>query len=382
MKLGLVLTNDWELYGDGSGDFFEVQYEPTMKLFELLENQNARITLMAECMQQFAYKEMSDGKSKDITNAWENALKSAISIKSDVQLHLHPQWINSEYKDNKWRLDMTKWSLASLPPEIIYELIKSGKDYLLSILKKIDQNYECIAFRAGSYCIQPSEKVIPALIENGFKCDTSVTQGLYAEGLYDFRNANSNLFPWYIDTNVNQKAAEKSPIIEYPIYSINKLFSEALNKYSTKLNNKFLFGVDIPKDEIDWIKKRDALKEIRYPRQNRYYKKKERRTFSWYAGKILSRSAIQLDYDYIPATLFVKLLINLYNSKELENFRSKNIVIPVIASGHIKDIPDIYNIEKIIRSINEKHKDKIFFMTLTEAINNYYEIEKEIRELP
>jgi hypothetical protein len=382
MKLGLVLTNDWELFGDGSGDFFEVQYDPTMKLLELFGKQKAKITLMAECMQQFAYRKMTDSKSKDIANAWENALNTAVSLKNDVQLHLHPQWINSEYKDDRWLLDMSKWSLASLQPDEISDLIKNGKDYLTSLLRKDDNNYDCIAYRAGSYCIQPSEKVIPALIENRIKCDTSVTKGLYAENLYDFRNAHSNISPWYIDIDVNKKAMNSSSIIEYPIYSINKLYSEALNKCSAKLNNRFLFGIDIPKDEIDWIKKRDALKEVRYPRQNRYYKKKERRTFSWYARKILSRSAIQLDYDYLPATLFVKLLTNLYNSKELDNYRSKNIIIPMIASGHIKDIPDLYNIEKILSILNNDHEDKIVFLTLTEAVNNFYQIEKEMKVLP
>ncbi len=380
MKLGLVLTNDWELFGDGSGDFFEIQYDPTMNLLELFEKQNAKVTLMAECMQQWEHLKIAGEHSwaKDIASGWEEVLRSAIDHGSDVQLHIHPQWIDATYQDKKWNLDMSKWALSSLPEIEISNIINNGKQYLVSLLKPINKKYECIAFRAGSYCIQPSDEVIPALIENGFQCDTSVTKGLYAEGLYDFRNAHSNIFPWFIDSDVNKEATKRSSIIEYPIYSLTKQYSEVLNKYSTKLNNKILFGVDIPKDEIDWIEKRDALKEIRYPRQNRYYKKKEKRNLSWYAGKILSRSAIQLDYDYLPATLFVKLLINLYNSKDLERYRSKDIIIPVIASGHIKDVPDLYNIEKILRLINEDHKDKIEFMTLTEAINNYYKHKKEM----
>jgi hypothetical protein len=384
MKLGLVLTNDWELFGDGSGDFFEIQYDPTMNLLELFEKQNAKVTLMAECMQQWEHLKIAGEHSwaKDIANGWEEVLRSAIDHGSDVQLHLHPQWINSEYKNDKWKLDMRKWSLASLHTNEVSELIKKGKEYLKSLLKGTDQNYQCIAFRAGSYCIQPSDKVISALIENGFQCDTSVTQGLYAEGLYDFRKAYSNIFPWYINNDVQKKSDGKTSLIEYPIFSFEKLYSEALNKYAPAINNKIAFGINIPNDEISWAKKRDHLKSIRYPRENRYYKKKEKKDLKWYLKKLVSKTTIQLDYDYLPATLFVNILNNLYNSALLDEYRELDIIIPVIASGHIKDVPDLYNIEKILRLINEDHKDKIEFMTLTEAINNYYEIEKEMEVLP
>jgi len=380
MKLALVMTNDWELFGDGSGDFFEIQYDPTMKLFDLLEKHNAKITLMAECMQQWEHLKISNNnkKAKDIANAWENAIRTSLRTGNDVQLHLHPQWTNAKYIDGHWQLDMKKWSLASLTIKDISQLIGQGKKYLESILKNDTNEYRCVAFRAGSYCIQPSKKVLPALISNGFKCDTSVTKGLYAHGLYDFREAYSSLFPWYIEDHVNNKADNKTDMIEYPIYSVNKMYSEAVSKYFPKFNNKLAFGVDVPKDELDWIKKRDCIKELRYPQQNRYYKKKEKHDFKWYINKFFSDTTIQLDYDYLPATVFVKILLNLFNSSELEKFRGMDIVIPVIASGHIKDIHNLNNIENIIVRINQDHKDKIEFMTLTEAINNINIIQKEM----
>jgi hypothetical protein len=44
MRLGLVLTNDWELYGDGSGDYFEVQERPLRSLLRAAEDYGAKIT--------------------------------------------------------------------------------------------------------------------------------------------------------------------------------------------------------------------------------------------------------------------------------------------------------------------------------------------------
>ena len=94
---------------------------------------------------------------------------------------------------------------------------------------------------------------------------------------------------------------------------------------------------------------------------------------SWYLSKILSQQTIQLDYDYLPATLFVKIINNLYNSYQLKEYRDTEIIIPVIASGHIKDVPDLKNIEKILELIERNHKDKIEYWTLTQAIASTFE---------
>ena len=44
MKIGLVLTNDWELFGDGSGDYYELQYKPLEDLLKILKEYEAKIT--------------------------------------------------------------------------------------------------------------------------------------------------------------------------------------------------------------------------------------------------------------------------------------------------------------------------------------------------
>src|SRR5262245_19077263 len=161
MRLGLILTNDWELFGDGSGDYFEIQHRPLEDLLGVFAKYNAKLTVMAEVGQQWAHQRIGDREpwARNVVEAWESILKKTIRNKHEVQLHLHPQWLDAEYKDNKWQVNLDNWAVSSLPSETTGKIFKKGKLYLENILKPVAPSYECIAFRAGAYCIQPSTVV-------------------------------------------------------------------------------------------------------------------------------------------------------------------------------------------------------------------------------
>ena len=129
MKIALVLTNDWELFGDGSGSYYEVQHKPLAELLPLLSAYDAKITLMAEVMQQFSHQSIAaeNPEAKEISNSWENIIRDAAVRGHDVQLHLHPQWQGAKYTGSKWQCDMDKWKLSAHSPETIEMMIKRGK---------------------------------------------------------------------------------------------------------------------------------------------------------------------------------------------------------------------------------------------------------------
>ncbi len=375
MKLALVLTNDWELFGDGSGDYFELQHNPTLDLLKVLKDHNAKITLMAEVAQQFGFHSLvKEHKwANEITNAWESIVKQTVSEGNDVQLHYHPQWINAFYEHSKWFLSDKHWSIAKLESNEISNILSKGKSYLEKVIKEVNKDYKCIAFRAGAYYIEPSSNVIKPLEELGIKCDTSVTKGLYTKGFYDFRDAKSNVFPWRISKD-SIKYSGNANIIEFPIYSEIGFESPAFKKFFPKLYFLLRYGIDVRKQELDWAKQRDKVKSIKYPRSNRVYKKNESKEIKHYINQILGNQAIQLDYDYLPATVFVKVLENVFNHQDLKKYRNKDITIPVIASGHIKDAHTNDNLKWILEKINSKLGNEVKFWTLTEAYNNYKSI--------
>lgn len=371
MKLGLILTNDWELFGDGTGDYFEIQHNPLLNLIDIMKEYEAKITIMAEVCQQLGFLSISDKYdwSKNITESWEDILKKIILSGSDVQLHLHPQWLDAKFENGKWSLNMNKWALSSLDSETIENLIFKGKKYLESLLQTVKPDYKCQAFRAGAYCIQPSDVIIQNLIKAGFICDTSVSKGLVNEGFYDFRDANSNLLPWLCHENSVTKKG-KSDLMEIPIYSKEMLFSKVLEKFTPSLSYRIFFGVHVPKYELDWQKERESIKNKRYPREQRFYKSKQKKNLSFYLNAIADKTVIQLDYDYLPATVFVKILNEIY-----QNFKDKfpeDIIIPVVASGHIKDAHTNNNLKWIFDKIKKDLNEKVVYWTFSDAINFWY----------
>lgn len=371
MKLGLILTNDWEIFGDGSGNYFEIQHNPLLNLLEILKDFQAKITIMAEVSQQFGFLSISDNYdlAKKISIEWENILKTVIMSGSDVQLHIHPQWLDAKFENGKWALNMDKWAISSLDEFTIENIIHKYKNYLESLIQSVKPDYQCIAFRAGAYCIQPSNVVITKLTKAGFLCDTSVTKGLVNDGFYDFSNAPSNLLPWLCSENsVTEKGTSK--LMELPIYSKVVLHSKVLEKFAPSFFYKLFFGLKVPAHELEWQSEREKVKKLRYPREQRFYKSKQKKNFSFYSKALFSKSVIQLDYDYLPASIFVKILADIF--KENSSKINEDTIIPVVASGHIKDTHSNDNLKWIFEKIKKDLNQQVVYWTLSDAIKYWY----------
>ena len=258
MKLALIFTNDWELFGDGSGDYFEVQHQPLLDLVNTFEAHGAKLTVMAEVFQQIKHLEFEkeNDSFKKITEAWETIIQEVYSRGHDVQLHIHPQWNEAKYKNKEWFLG-DNWSIGKRPKLQIEDFIKQGKSYLESVVNGVDKGYSSNCFRAGSYYIEPSDLVIETLNKFQFDCDVSVTKGGYVESYYDYRKAYSNLLPWRIGAKGVNTKMENASLMELPIYSAFGLDSEALKKYVPRLYYQLRFGVKPTQLELEWIKERD-----------------------------------------------------------------------------------------------------------------------------
>lgn len=375
MKLGLVLTNDWELYGDGSGDYFELQHKPLEALLETVERHGARITVMAEVGQQWAYQRISKQETwaREIVAAWESILKETIKRKSDVQLHLHPQWLNAKYENNKWNVDFSQWAISSLPSSTIKRVLKQGKHYLDSLLSPIDPDYECIAFRAGDLRIQPSKAVIRSLLNSGIICDSSVTKGMHVPPYLDFRDACSNFQPWFArDDDIRYESDRKEGLLEVPICSCEAWVSLVLRELFPPLSSLLSFGLWLGKQDREWLARNNREKLRRYPLRRRPFMVRNVKSVRWLLSVLLARSSVQLDYDKLSPNIFVKCIQKIYESKDIEEWNDKQVIIPVVASGHVKGMYNCENIERILDEVNICFKDKVIFWTLSDAARYWF----------
>lgn len=231
----ILLTLDYELFGNGSGDVFKHIIEPAEKILSIAENNNAQITIFFEVIEYWRLKEEWDngnamGYSKNPIEAIENQIRQAVNIGHNVQLHLHPQWVDAVWKDGKWHVNESDWRLGDYNGDgkskySLLDLFVKGKETLENLIKPIRPDYECNIARAGWYCIQPSERVVEAMRESGFRYDSSVYPGgieTTKRQLFDFTQLPDGVGFWYCGRSVEEVVSE-SDIIELPIVGLNIL---------------------------------------------------------------------------------------------------------------------------------------------------------------
>ncbi len=223
-KFNLIITADYEVFGNGSGDVMTCMINPTRNLLEICNSTSAKLTIFMDVCELWAFEEVEKNGQWDLgyspSNQIKTQLKEAIKNGHDVQLHFHPQWLDYEYQGKgNWKLNHDKWRLPSLSEKEIDLLFTKGKTTLEELLQPIKDDYVCNVFRAGGWCIQPEEHILEAMRKHGFKIESSVAQGAANEQedrFFDFTSA-PDLPYWNVDSKVT--VAAEGSILEVPIFT-------------------------------------------------------------------------------------------------------------------------------------------------------------------
>ena len=233
----IILTADYEIFGDGSGDVRRSVIEPTAQILELCEKYSAPMTLFFEVGEYWAFlrerEKLIEDLGCDPAALMEEQGRAAHSRGHDLQLHLHPQWLEAKYENKKWILNMDHWRLPKLPLGAVEEessitgALYRGKQTLEGMLQPVNPAYACLAFRAGALCIQPSADFHQAAKTVGLRIDSSVSKGyvnLQPPSLVDFREAHHRHRPWYADPMdiIRPGVREPNGLLEVPIASIRQ----------------------------------------------------------------------------------------------------------------------------------------------------------------
>jgi hypothetical protein len=104
----LALVDDWELRGNGSGDVRELQFQPMRRLVSIYNRIGIRGSFNAEVMQQLTFRKHPQFNT--LADEWDEIVTETFRQGHDIQLHVHPQWQNAEYKDGEWKLT-SDWSI-------------------------------------------------------------------------------------------------------------------------------------------------------------------------------------------------------------------------------------------------------------------------------
>ncbi len=225
----LVVSVDYEIFGNGEGDVRQHVVDPTERMAKLCEKYGAVLTVFFEVEEYLAFEKFRDTLVKQLGYDPAALIRAQVIDLArrghDIQLHLHPEWHRADYKNGKWILQRDKMTVDSLfeTQEETTDFIAARKAVIEKMLAEAGRQEKVTVYRAGAFSAQPGAKLLPALAKNGFVIDSSVVKGLVAPKAHggsglDYRNAPSAKEPWRVSRDV----IEVDPaglIWEVPIYS-------------------------------------------------------------------------------------------------------------------------------------------------------------------
>jgi hypothetical protein len=221
----VLFTSDYEIHGSGMGSPRDLVVDPTTRMLDQFDRYGAKLTIMADTGELSKFKEYREQTGND-RFAWDGIaaqLQRAVRTDHDVQLHIHSSYSNATWDEAKgyWKQDWTEYDLASLSYERLRALIRQGKTLLEETCRKAKPTYECFAFRAANWSMHPSPNIVRALVDEGFRIDTSVWKyGRYDDLVkFDYTNAHDALVPWPVADDDVCRRDPKGRLFEFPIYT-------------------------------------------------------------------------------------------------------------------------------------------------------------------
>ncbi len=224
----VLFTSDYEIHGSGMGSPKDLVVDPTTRMLDQLDRYGGKLTIMADIGEILKFKEWLDrtGDDRFHFRAIQAQMQRAVRTGHDVQLHIHSSYFNATWEEAKgyWKQDYSEYDLARLSYERLRDMIRQGKRLLEETCRVAKPDYECFAFRAANWSMHPSPRIVRALVDEGFRIDTSVWKyGRYDDLVkFDYTRAHSDLVPWPIDPNDVCQRDPDGRLFEFPIYTEQK----------------------------------------------------------------------------------------------------------------------------------------------------------------
>jgi hypothetical protein len=218
----VLVHDDWEIRGNGTGNVADLQYLPSLFLLRLARELGLRVTFMAEVMQQLAMSHFAAAHRnlRIQTALWEECLAMYAEEGHDVQLHIHPHWHEARFEKGFFRLGHN-WNLATYPDAARTEILGSAISYLTTLMRKLDPQYAVHSFKAGSWGLQPSGGLLRDLDRAGVRLVMGPGKAIALKSPYfeaDYRAMEEDLLPYYPNfDNVERVSTRAQRIVVLPL---------------------------------------------------------------------------------------------------------------------------------------------------------------------
>ena len=260
--INIILSLDYEIYGEGSGDIRKDMVVRTEKILSTCDKYGVPITIMFEINEYLKFEEFNDALVNDLGYSPASLVKEqiidAFSRGHDVQLHFHPQWLNAGYEQGKWKLLEKTDSVEDLDPEEFEEMLTKGKEKILSMLDGIRDDFSLNTVRFTGYNWREApEKVFGALERAGIKAHslayTSSEEKDTLQGYWSLTRDGS-----LYEVPIFALKASRANIFS-PIKLLSALHSHSITG-SGEMMNRVKDQVLSPKEKKPYYKKWDMCK--------------------------------------------------------------------------------------------------------------------------
>ncbi|MHC4295831.1 MAG: polysaccharide deacetylase family protein [Planctomycetota bacterium] len=357
----LILSLDYEIFGNGSGDVRRDMVEPTRRLLTLCARHGAKLSIMCEVGEYRAMKQAEEKGALCLgyspSGEIEQQLKNAVTSGHDVQLHLHPWWIGAEFEDGRWRLNPEYRRISDLPsglgseddPFSLVGALSQGKLTLESMIKPEHPEYECLVYRAAMFWGQPSKELISGMKQVGLVGDSSVVRGLFETNPVptDYRRAASEMGYWWTGADdISQAGPKGEQIIEFPVCSRMKPY--LYNFKWTKLNVTF---------------KRRRVERDNTGGHGMMEARKSADSRVTILKKLTSLQPLKYDFCKLSADDMIRGLQQLVRNNRTAG---NGVGTPVVMLGHSKDFWNDRNLDRFLSFVEKECDRTVCFSTFGE----------------
>lgn len=318
-----IFTIDYEIYGDGHGDLSTLVYEPTRRLQAVFAEADAKLVTFVEALE---FGRIETAGTDPYSQKIRDQILELHRDGHELALHLHPQWSNAVYRDNKWELDNSEYNLCTLSIERIGEIVDVGLAYLRSVTE--DAAFLPCSFRAGNWLFQPSQKLAQVLFDRGIRVDSSVFKGgiIHKYGI-DYRRALENEEYWWFDEEVTESKPE-GRMLQLPIH--------------TRM---------VPSWHMLTTKRLGSQRKSNTSSSNRSVARNLSLADHVSRLRDLSRFSFPLKFDFCRMTLAE--MINTVERALAEDKKTPRTYRPLVSIGHSKDPIDFDAVGKFLKWLSD-----------------------------
>ena len=238
MTTRLLITLDYELFfGDQVGTVEHCMLRPLAALKQVVDRYAVKLTLFVDAGYLIRLRDYADSEPslKEDYERISDQLREKVAQGHDVQLHVHPHWEDTCYREGTWRIDTRRYRLHDFDQQSQFKIIGDYKQALTEIVGE-----RVFAYRAGGWCLQPFEPIGENLAQLGIWLDSTVfCNGHSPDDVrgFDFRQAPRHT-SWRFNGNP-LRMEDGGRFLEVPISTcrVNPLFY-----WKLALMKKLAFG--------------------------------------------------------------------------------------------------------------------------------------------